>query len=418
MPVADAILLALRAIWSHKLRSFFTLLGIIVSVAFLIAVLAIIAGMNAYVRENIVQAFAGSNTFQVRREPLFSRFDFDELEWQRIARRPPVSPADGQAIADAIPEAEAVAIQSETGFPPAAARLQWRTQDLNEVFTIGITPGWHVVQEHQFALGRGLTDVDVQQRRRMAVIGWDVYRQLFGEQVDPVGQRIRVAGNEVTVVGVIAARGSILGQSRDAFVLLPLTTFEDCFGRRPTIIVIVKMPSVDRISAGMARAEEIMRIRHRLRPMQEDNFSIETSDALLGFWKRLTGLLFAIVPAVVVIGVLVGGIVIMNIMLMTVNERTHEIGIRKSLGARRRDIRRQFLIESVTLALIGGTLGVIAGALFAGLIAAATPLPARVSLVAVAGALTLGASVGLVFGVVPAARAAQLDPIAALRAET
>jgi putative ABC transport system permease protein len=201
-------------------------------------------------------------------------------------------------------------------------------------------------------------------------------------------------------------------------VLLPFPTFENFFGRRKTTVVFVKMASPDELSGAMARAEEVMRIRRQLRPAEENTFSIETSDALVGFWRRLTGLLFAIIPSVVVIGVLVGGIVIMNIMLMSVNERTHEIGIRKSLGARARDIRRQFLVEAVTLATLGGALGVVAGTAFAALIAATTPLPARVSAASVAGALTLGAVVGLVFGVVPAARAAKLDPITALRAET
>ena len=416
MPLADAILLALASIWSHRLRSFFTLLGIIVSVAFLVAVMAIIAGMNAYVRENIVQALAGSNTFQVRRDPLFSRFNYDELEWKRIDRRPIMSPEEARAVADALPDAEAVAIQS--GFPPKLSELIWRTQSLGDVITLGITPGWHSVQEHQFAFGRGITAIDVAQHRPVAVIGWDVYRQLIGEQMDPVGQPIRVAGNVVQVIGVVAQRGTILGQSRDAMVLLPFPTFENFFGRRKTTVVFVKMASPDALSGAMARAEEVMRIRRQLRPAEENTFSVETSDALLGFWRRLTGLLFAIIPSVVVIGVLVGGIVIMNIMLMSVNERTHEIGIRKSLGARARDIRRQFLIESVTMATLGGALGVVAGTGFAALIAAATPLPARVSLTSVVGALTLGAVVGLVFGVVPATRAAKLDPITALRAET
>ena len=416
MPLSEAFLLALRSIWGHKLRSFFTLLGIIVSVAFLVAVLAIIAGMNAYVRENIVQAFAGSNTFQVRRTPLLTGFSFDELELARMERRPRITREDAEAVAQAIPGALAVATQ--TGFPPPFSELRWRGKSADGVLTLGITPSWHRIQEHEFAFGHALAEVDVAQRRPVAVLGWDVYSQLLGERVDPVGQVVRVAGREVEIVGVVVKRGSVLGQSRDNMILLPFTTFEAVFGRRKTNVVFVKMAGVETIPAAMARAEEAMRIRHRLRPLQENDFTVETSDALVSFWKRLTSLLFAIIPSVVVIGVLVGGIVIMNIMLMTVNERTHEIGIRKSLGARRRDIRRQFLMESVTMATLGGALGVAGGALFAALIAAATPLPARVSWTSVAGALALGAAVGIVFGVAPAARAARLDPVEAMRAET
>jgi putative ABC transport system permease protein len=416
VPIADAFLLALRAIWSHKLRSFFTLLGIIVSVGFLVAVLAIIHGMNAYVRENIVQAFAGSNTFQVRRTPLLSGFNFDELEWKRIERRPIVTREDAEAVASAIPDAQAIAMQ--TGFPPPFSELRWHGQSTDGVVTLGITPAWHRIQEHQFAFGHGLADVDVVQRRPVAVIGWDVYSQLMGENVQPLGQQLRINGHEVTVVGVVGHRGSVLGQSRDNMILLPFTVFETFFGRRKTTVVFVKVADVGLMSGAMARAEEAMRIRHRLRPMEENDFTVEASDALVGFWTRLTSLLFAIIPSVVAIGVLVGGIVIMNIMLMTVTERTHEIGIRKSLGARARDIRRQFLIESTTMAVMGGAAGVAAGTLFAVLIAAVTPLPARVSLLSVIGALALGAGVGIVFGVVPAARAARLDPVVALRAET
>jgi len=416
MPLTDAFLLALRAIWAHKLRSFFTLLGIIVSVAFLVAVLAIIAGMNAYVRENIVQAFAGSNTFQVRRTPLLSGFNFDELELKKIDRRPILTREDADAVRGAIPDALVVATQ--TGFPPPFSELRWHAQSTDGVITLGITPSWHRIQEHQFAFGHALAEVDVVQRRAVAVIGWDVYSHLMGEQVDPIGQRVRVHGREVTIVGVVGKRGTVLGQSRDNMVLLPFSTFEQIFGTRKTNIVFVKMADVTEIPHAMARAEEAMRVRHRLRPMEDNDFTVETSDSLVSFWKRLTGLLFAIIPSVVVIGVLVGGIVIMNIMLMSVNERTHEIGIRKSLGARAVDIRRQFLIEAVTMATMGGALGVVAGTAFAWLIAQATPLPARVSIQSVIGALALGASVGVVFGVAPATRAARLDPVEALRAET
>jgi putative ABC transport system permease protein len=416
MPFSEALLLALSSIWTHKLRSFFTLLGIIVSVAFLVAVLAVIAGMNTYVRQNVVQALAGSNAFQVRRDPLLTGFSFDELELARIARRPRIGPQDADVIRRAVPDAAAVAIQS--GFPPASADLAWHNQSVDEVLTYGVTAPWHIVQDHQFAFGHGITDVDVFERRPVVVLGWDVYQQLMGGQVDPVGERLRLNGREVTVVGVIQKRGSVLGVSRDNMALLPLSVWESIYGRLNSYVVSVKMRDVSELTGAMARVEEALRIRRHLRPLQEDNFTIETSEALLGFWRRITGLLFAIIPSVVVIGVLVGGIVIMNIMLMSVGERTHEIGIRKSLGARARDIRRQFLLEATTMALLGGALGVLGGALFAWAIAALTPLPARISGASVIGSLILGGAVGLVFGVVPAARAAKLDPVLALRAET
>jgi len=209
----------------------------------------------------------------------------------------------------------------------------------------------------------------------------------------------------------------VLGQSFDGFVLLPLPTFEMLFGRRKTNTVSVKMPNALLVASGMERANEAMRIAHRLRPSEEPNYSVETADALVEFWKNLTKILFSVIPAIVAIGVVVGGIVIMNIMLMSVTERTHEIGVRKALGAKAGDIRKQFLVEAIVLASIGGLCGVAAGWGLASLVSLASPLPARVSLWSVILALTLGASVGVLFGVYPASRAAQLDPIDALRAE-
>jgi putative ABC transport system permease protein len=415
MQVTEAILLALRAAWSHKLRSFFTLVGIIVSVAFLVAVVAVIQGMNAYVRDRIGGAIVGVNAFQVRRTPIAVGLIDDEA-WRAIQRRPIIAPEDVPYVRRALPDARAVALQS--GWPTPQADVVWRNRTVGDVFVFGVTAPFQVVQDYTFAAGGPLTEVDVRERRPVAVLGYDIADKLFdGEVALAVGRKIRVQGEQLLVRGVTDKKGTVLGNSFDGFVMLPLTTFESIYGRRQTSVISVKMPDAVSVAGGMQRAEEAMRIAHRLRPGQPDDFSIDTADALVSFWKNLTRILFTIIPAVVAIGIVVGGIVIMNIMLMSVNERTREIGIRKSFGARRRDILRQFLAEAVTLSFAGGALGLLAGAGLAALINVATPLPARITPWSVAVALSLGAGVGILFGVYPAARAARLDPIVALRAE-
>jgi putative ABC transport system permease protein len=198
---------------------------------------------------------------------------------------------------------------------------------------------------------------------------------------------------------------------------MPITRFEMLYGRRSTTTVSVKVATADSVAPAMARVEEALRVARGLRPTEPNDFSLETADALVAFWKTLTRVLFAVVPAIVSIGIVVGGIVIMNIMLMSVTERTHEIGIRKAMGARARDIQRQFLVEAIALATLGGAIGVAAGWAFAGLISTASPLPARVTMWSVGLALALGAGVGIIFGVYPARRASRLDPVLAMRAE-
>jgi putative ABC transport system permease protein len=413
MRFTDVLATALAQIRSNLLRSFFTLLGIIVSVTFLVAVVAIIQGMNAYVKENIADAMIGTNAFQVRRTPIKIGL-FDDDEWQQIRRRPRITLDDADAVAASIPRAAAVGVTS--GWPTPQADVVWRDRTLGDVLVFGVTAPYQVVQDYRFAAGRALTDLDVRERRPVAVIGWDVRERLF-EGVDPVGKHVRILGERFLVVGAVAKKGRVLGQSFDGFVLLPITTFEAIYGRRQTTTISVKMAEAADVADGMARAEEAMRIAHGLRPGDENDFSVETAEALVDFWKNLTRILFSVVPAVVAIGIVVGGIVIMNIMLMAVTERTHEIGIRKAVGATARDIRRQFLAESVMLASVGAVLGVTAGWTFATLIAAASPLPARVTAWSVGTAVLLGAGVGILFGVYPAARAARLDPIVALRAE-
>jgi len=387
MQLTEAILQALQTVWSHKLRSFFTLLGIIVSVAFLIAVVAVIQGMNAYVRERLAGAIVGVNAFQIRRDPIQVGFIDDEA-WSRIQRRPIIAPEDVPYVERAIPDAQAIALQS--GWPTPTADVAWRNRTIGDAFVFGVTAPYQIVQDYRLAAGDPLTDLDVRERRLVAVLGFDVAEKLFDDAARAVDQRVRVRGWTFTIKGVIAKKGTVLGQSWDGFVMLPLTTFEALYGRRQTTVISVKMPAAEQVAEAMLRAEEAMRIAHRLRPGQDNDFTVDTAEGLISFWQSLR---------------------------MSVTERTREIGIRKSLGATRRAIRRQFLAESVTLSLVGGVLGLAAGMALAGLVAAATPLPARVTGWSVGVALGLGLTVGVLFGVYPATRAARLDPIAALRAE-
>ena len=413
MQFSDVLTTAITQIRANKLRSFFTLLGIIVSVAFLVAVVAVIQGMNAYVKENVADALIGSNTFQIRRLPINIGLIEDD-DWLRMQRRPKITPTDAEFVHAALPDAVAISVQS--GFPTPRSDVVYGDRTLGSVQIYGVTPPYQTIQDYKFAFGDPLTEIDVRERRYVAVVGADITDKLFDGR-SPVGRTIHVRGIPVTIVGTIAAKGRVLGQSFDGFVMLPITTFESMYGRRQTTTISVKVAEAAQVAPAMARAEEAMRVAHHLRPADANNFAIETADALVNFWKQLTKVLFTVVPAMVAIGIVVGGIVIMNIMLMSVRERTHEIGLRKSVGARRSDILRQFLAESVMLAVIGGALGAGAGWAFAAAIAAASPLPARVTAWSIAVALTLGAGVGVLFGVYPASRAARLDPVAAMRAE-
>ena len=410
----DVVWLSLVQLWVNPLRTAFTLLGIVVSVGFLVAVVAIIQGMNAYVKENIADAMIGMNTFQVRRLPI-SLGLFDDQDVRKLQRRPRVSEQDADAVRKALPDA--LAISRQSGWPTPQADVIWRDRTLGSVMTFGVTADYQVVQDYKFTAGRPLSDIDVRERRNVIVIGADVASKLF-ENVSPIDQEVRLLGQRFTVIGVVGRKGRVLGQSFDGFVLLPISAFEALVGRRQTTTVSVKVREAADVAPAMARAQEAMRVARGLRPGDADNFDVGTLDALVDFWKQLTKILFAVVPAVVAIGVLVGGIVIMNIMLMAVTERTHEIGLRKAVGATANDVRRQFLAESVALAMLGGLLGVASGWGLALLVSSVSPLPARVTTWSIALALALGAGIGVLFGVYPASRAAKLDPITAMRAET
>ena len=414
MRFSDVLRLALRQLRVNPLRTAFTLLGIVVSVGFLVAVVAIIQGMNAYVKENIADAMIGMNSFHVRRLPI-SLGLFNDDQFRILERRPKIDEADAEAVRAALPGAVAISLQS--GWPTPQADVVWRDRTLGSVQIFGVTSDYQVVQDYRFTSGRPLSEIDVRDRRNVIVIGADVATTLF-DGADAIDKDVRIMGQRFTVIGVVARKGRVLGQSFDGFTLMPITAFEGIYGRRQTTTVSVKVKSAAEVAPAMARAEEAMRVARGLRPSDANNFSVSTADALVDFWNQLTAVLFAVVPAVVAIGVLVGGIVIMNIMLMAVTERTHEIGLRKAMGATSADVRKQFLAEAIALAMLGGILGVLSGWALAATIAAVSPLPARVTWWSVALALTLGAGIGVLFGVYPASRAARLDPITAMRAET
>ena len=414
MRFSDVLRLALRQLRVNPLRTAFTLLGIVVSVGFLVAVVAIIQGMNAYVKENIADAMIGMNSFQVRRLPI-SLGLFNADQFRALERRPKINEDDAAAVRAALPGAVAIGLQS--GWPTPQADIVWHDRTLGSVQIFGVTSDYQIVQDYRFTSGRPLSDIDVRDRRNVIVIGADVATTLFAG-ADAIDKDVRIMGQRFTVIGMVAPKGRVLGQSFDGFVLMPITAFESIYGRRQATTVSVKVHDAAEVAPAMARAEEAMRVARGLRPSEANNFTVSTADALVEFWNQLTAVLFAVVPAVVAIGVLVGGIVIMNIMLMAVTERTHEIGLRKAMGATSADVRKQFLAEAVALATLGGILGVLSGWALAATIAALSPLPARVTGWSVALALTLGTSIGVLFGVYPASRAAKLDPITAMRAET
>ena len=388
MPYAEALRLALQSIAQSKLRSFFTLLGIIVSVGFLVVVVAVIQGMNSYVKDNVTGAVIGTNAFQVRRTPIAAGLLSDE-EIRQLQKRPIISREDAEVVRGAIPDALAVSMQS--GWPTAAerhhlaqshrGRRRWSSgspRPTRWCRTIASPPATRWPTRTSRSAARSWSSASTWRTSCSAIRP--------APSAGGSGSRAR----EMTVKAVTAKKGRVLGQSFDGFALMPISTFESIYGRRKTTTISVKMSDAEELPGAMDRAEEAMRLAHRLRPGEANDFTVDKADALVAFWRSLTEVLFTVVPAVVCIGIVVGGIVIMNIMLMSVNERTREIGIRKSLGATRRDIRRQFLVEAVVLSMFGGLQGVLGGWLLSLAVAAWTPLPARITAWSIAVALALG----------------------------
>jgi putative ABC transport system permease protein len=402
----QAFSVAMEALGSHKLRSFLTLLGLVIATTTLIVVMSIVNGMNVYIAEHI--ANLGTNTFVLHQFKWAQGFD-SFLKARR--RNQPIRMEDYAYLTDNLRGYQNISAISQLQPSP---RARYKTNLIDEINLMGITPSHADIGREKVTSGRYLNDSDYQHNARVCFIGQDLAEKLF-PMVDPLDKEVLLAGLPFRVIGVAERLGSTFGQSQDNFAFVPLTTFRAVWAGRPELLVFIKAPDGRHMIELEDEVRALMRARRHVPYSEDDTFGINASDTLMSAWQNLTGTIFAVTIGVVAVFMVVGGIVIMNIMLASVTERTHEIGIRKSVGARRRDILWQFVIESGVMASMGGIAGVLIATVIARLVNIV--FTASVPMSAVIVGVGLSAAVGLFFGIYPATKAARLDPIEALRTE-
>jgi putative ABC transport system permease protein len=404
----EALVIAVDSIWSHKLRSVLTLLGIIIGVASVVAVGGAIEGLGTYVKDRLASTF-GSNTFILAR---VARMNMSYEEYEKVIKRNKRLYVDDlRAVAERCDSCEAVV--------PVLRRnedAKVGNRNYYDATVMGVNSDLTKVQDIDLEAGRFLANFEVEHARPYAVLGADIARDLFGP-VDVIGKEIKVGGDSYTVIGVEKSKGSFFGQSMDNSIYIPYTLYLKKYGSRQSVNIRVKAPTAESQEAVQDDVRVIMRSRHHLRPNQEDDFDILASTAMQQSVGQFTGAIAAVVTPITLISLVVGGIVIMNIMLVTVTERTTEVGMRKAVGARRRDILLQFLIESALLASVGGALGLLLGYGVAILVRNTTPIPMTVTLGYVLLSLAASGGIGIISGIYPAHKASKLDPIVALARE-
>jgi putative ABC transport system permease protein len=413
MPIFEAIRLALQQIRVQKLKSFFTLIGVTISVMFLIAVISIVQGMSKYVEEDFAGKFLGVNTFNLRRFPDINTDETEET-WRMWLRRPKISIDDALAVREALPAGTKWAMHDITWAEGSSQFMPGGPQVLAQA----ATPELFAIKDLVITKGRVYTEQDEQIGADVVVIGSEIADRYF-PNLDPIGREFKINKFPFQVIGVLEKQGTVFGLSLDRQVIAPFhSQMNRITGARHNLYgVVVQAPDPSKFKPLQEMVREVMRKRRHLRPGEPDNFSFESSESALSGWltiKKYLVLAGMVLPA---IGLVVGAIVIMNIMLVAVAERTREIGIRKSLGARRRDILRQFLVESAALSVVGAILGIVLGIGLSAAIAAVSPLPAAVAPWSIVLGVAIGAGVGITAGAYPASRASRLDPIAAMRAE-
>ena len=402
----EAAAIALQAIWSNKLRSFLTIIGNVVAVTSIIAVVSLVQGLNASV-EDVIQSQFAADAFSVQRRGLTQT----EEEEERAQRNPRVTFDDVEALREYGEHIGFVMAEAQS-----SAQVKYREEALDSIQVRGVTREYNTLPSTTIERGRAIASAEFTVGRLVAVLGWGTADRLFG-QIEPIGKIITVAGVHFEVIGVAPEKGALLGQSQDEWIVIPLTAFQRIFGSQQSLQLTVRPTDPSLVQPAIDDARVALRIERRLRPREPDDFGILTSNTFLELYSQATAGIFAILIGVVGLSLVVGGIVIMNIMLMVVSERTREIGLRKSLGARRRDVLWQILTESITLSTFGGLVGTGLGFLVAWAISQVSPLPAIVEVWSVVLGISMTAIVGLTFGLYPAMRAASLDPIEALRRE-
>jgi len=403
----EAVIGAIQSLRGSKLRSFLTLLGIILATTTLIAVMSVIRGMNVYMAQNVISM--GADGYRVQRIAMLQYDPKKYLEMQR--RNPLLNKPEFEFLRSRLTMTREIGMVTNN-----AVSVHLGRELVENVSLLGASPNMAVISNYEAVEGRFLSDTENDRRMNAVFIGNDIKDQLF-PNASPIGRSISVEGLPFQVVGVAKAKGSVFGQPQDKFVVIPVETYFKIWGSRNGMSYAGLAMDHDHLIEAQEEVRVALRTYRHLKPKDDDTFATLSSDALLDFWNQMTGAIAATAVGVVSVFMVVGGVVIMNIMLAVVTERTHEIGIRKSVGARHRDILNQFLVESSMLAGIGGVLGVMLAWIVAVLVRSLTPVPMSVPISAVVIGVTLSAAVGLFFGIYPAQRAARLDPIEALRME-